>query len=72
VVAPEGFLLGGTTQALKSLYGSRLRFIPAPATGYNPEPGYVVSFPEGNLAFIFHNGLVTAIIGGKSAMPSTC
>ena len=73
VVTPQGFPVGGTLMALKSLYGTRLRYVPAPSTGPAPVPGWVVSFPgDGNLAFGVNNGIVTAILGGKKAMPSTC
>jgi len=72
VQTPQGFQVGGTVTALKRLYGSRLRFMPAPASGYSPQPGYVVSFPNGNLAFIVSKGTVTAIVGGMKATPSTC
>jgi hypothetical protein len=58
--------------ALKSLYGPCLRYAPARASGPAPQPGWVVSFPDGNLAFLVSNGIVTTIIGGNNAHPSTC
>jgi hypothetical protein len=77
VATPQGFPLGGTLAQLKALYGSSLRFVPAPSGGITPNPGYVVSFPDGNLAFLvgngtfFRRGSVYMIIGGPGALPST-
>jgi hypothetical protein len=72
VVTAQGFLLGGTVQALQALYGSRLRYVPKPTTGYMRQAGYVVSFPDGNLAFATSQGIVTAISGGPGVTPSSC
>ena len=71
VVTQQGFSLGGTLARLKAAYGSALRFVPAPTGGIAPYPGYVVSFPDGNLAFLVRDGTVEQIIGGPGVLPST-
>jgi len=74
VVTQRGFPLGGTLARLKAVYGSALAFVPKPAmAGPNfPVPGYIVAFPDGNLAFIVTKGLVTVIAAGPGVKPSTC
>lgn len=73
VSTPQGFLLGGTVQALKALYGSRLQYVAENPDGPSPRQGYVVAFPDGNLAFAVDNGTVTSIIGGgRGVIPSVC
>jgi len=58
-------------QALKALHGASLRYIPEPATGYVRQVGYVVSFPDGNLAFATSQGIVTGISGGPDITRAT-
>lgn len=71
VTTAQGFALGGTVAQLKSVYGSKLRFVPAPpAGGIAPFPGYVVSFPDGNLVFWVASGRVGQIAGGPGRLPS--
>lgn len=72
VVTPQGFPLGGTLTQLKAVYKSRLHFVPAPAGGISPVPGYVVRSAEGNLVFWVRNGkTVDEIAGGPMVLPST-
>ena len=71
VTTPQGFPLGGTLAQLKTVYGSRLRFVPAPTTGgISPLPGYIVAFPDGNLVFWVQKGRIGEIAGGPGMMPS--
>jgi hypothetical protein len=70
VTTRQGFVLGGTLSQLKTVYGGRLRFVPARNFGPAPRPGYVVSFPNGNLVFWVHNGTIDGIAGGPGLMPS--
>jgi hypothetical protein len=72
VVTQRGFPLGGTLAQLKATYGTSLAFVPAPATGYLPIPGYVVAYPDGNLAFIVSHGIVTKMEAGPGVRPSSC
>ena len=72
VVTPQGFRLGETLAQLKAVYGDRLRYVPAPASGVTPLPGYVVAFSDGNLVFWVRNGkVVDRIAGGPGVLPST-
>lgn len=71
VATPQGFVLGGSLAQLKAVYRSQLRFVPASATAIVPRPGYVVSFPDGNLVFWVSGGIVQGIGGGRGLMPSS-
>ena len=77
VLTPQGFPLGGTLAQLKAVYGTSLRFVPAPTGGIAPFPGYVAALPGGNLAFLVSNGgvfpagTVYMIVGGPGVLPST-
>jgi hypothetical protein len=70
VITPQGFPLGGTLARLKAVYGASLRFVPAPISGISPVPGYIVTFPDGNLVFWVSNGIVDEIAGGPGLLPS--
>jgi hypothetical protein len=70
VTTRQGFVLGGTLSQLKTVYRRSLRFVPARNSGPAPRPGYVVSFPNGNLVFWVHNGTVDGIAGGPGLLPS--
>ena len=75
VSTPEGFRLGETVQQLQAIYGSRLRYLPAPHGGISPRAGYVVVETDGNLAFDVDpgNGTIYGIKGGGSDLtPSSC
>ncbi len=71
ITTAQGFPLGGSLSQLKAVYGSNLRFVPPPTTGYSTSPGYVVSLPGGNLAFIISRGKVESIAGGPGVLPTT-
>ena len=71
VETPQGFRLGGTLAQLKGVYGASLRFVPAPAGGISPVPGYVVRLSGGNLAFWLSGGVVRRISAGPGVLPST-
>lgn len=75
VVTPEGFRLGDTVQQLLTIYGSRARYSPAPPTGISTRAGYVVTEPDGNLAFYIDEttGRIYGIKGGGADLtPSSC
>jgi hypothetical protein len=69
VVTPQGFRLGGTLAQLKAVYGSNLRYVPG-VGGINSAPGYVASYPDGNLVFWVNNDVVDSIAGGPGVLPS--
>lgn len=75
VLTPEGFRLGDTVERLKSVYGSGARYVPAPSGGISPRAGYVVTEPDGNLAF-YVDSTNTRIFGikggGRDLTPSAC
>jgi hypothetical protein len=71
VMTAQGFPLGGSLAQLKAVYGSSLQFVPPPTTGYSTSPGYEVSLPGGNLAFIISRGKVESIAGGPGVLPTT-
>jgi hypothetical protein len=74
----EGFRLGDTVETLKSIYGSRLTYVPAPTTGISAQAGYVVSEPDGSIAFgVDPDGIVSVItaghgFNGNALTPSNC
>ena len=74
IVTPEGFRLGETLSQLKSKYGRKLRYIPAPTTGGMTDfAGYVVTESTGNLAFNLNlSGRVIHITGGRGVGPNGC
>ncbi|HEX6930840.1 MAG TPA: hypothetical protein VF162_01755, partial [Streptosporangiaceae bacterium] len=71
VATPQGFRLGQTLAQLKAVYGSSLRYVPAPAGGIQPLPGYVVTSNAGTLVFWTTKGIVTHIAAGPHVLPST-
>jgi hypothetical protein len=71
VTTAQGFPLGGTLARLKAVYGTGLRYVPAPAGGIEIRPGYVVSLPGGNLSFSVSGGIVKNISAGPRVVPST-
>ena len=58
---PQGFVLGQAVATLRSVYGSRLRYVPAGATstqGVPSPPEYQVSDAQGSITFAVHKGYV--------------
>lgn len=73
ISTPEGFVLGESVAQLKQTYGAKLVYVPAPASGFQPVPGYVVSEDGGVLAFVLAGGRITGIVGGPAGTtPSLC
>lgn len=73
VSTPEGFVLGGSVTRLTQIYGSRAVYVPAPASGYGPVPGYVVNEDGGVLAFVVNGATIGTIMGGPpGTTPSLC
>jgi hypothetical protein len=70
VTTPQGFALGGTTTQLKTVYGSSLRFMPAPPNA-PVLPAYMVSYPNGHLVFTVNKGTVVSIFAGPGVLPTT-
>jgi len=72
VTTPEGVQLGDPVGKLNSVYGNRLRYVPAPTTGgISPKAGYVVTEAGGNLVFLVTGGMITNIAAGPDILPST-
>jgi len=75
VSTPEGIRLGDTVQRLLSVYGSRARYVSAPASGMTTNAGYVVTESDGNLVFVVDraNRRIVEIAGGAADLgPNTC
>jgi Peptidase A4 family len=74
VTTPEGFRLGETLERLKSIYGNRLHYVPAPTNGGMTDfAGYLVRESSGNLAFIVSStGIVSGVKGGPGVVPNSC
>jgi peptidase A4-like protein len=74
VTTPEGFRLGESVNRLKSIYGTRLQYVPAPTNGGMTDyAGYLVRESSGNLAFIVGpTGIVTGVKGGPGVVPNSC
>ncbi len=73
VETPEGVHLGDAASRVVAVYGSAAHLVPAPTSGINPVPGYVVPQTTGNLAFVIKNDTVTEIEGGDASLqPSSC
>lgn len=73
VTTPEGVHVGDPADRVAGVYGSAAHLVPAPTSGLNPVPGYVVAEATGHLAFVTSGGLITEIIGGDTSLePSTC
>jgi hypothetical protein len=70
VTTPEGFVLGQDVATLRSVYASRLRYVPAGATSNQgvPSPAeYVVSYAQGRTTFAVHKGYVAWMMAGSPA-----
>ena len=74
IVTADGFHLGGSVAQLLAIYGSRARYMPAPAGGGMTDyAGYVVTEPAGDLAFVVYSGAVREIAGGPTPLsPNGC
>jgi hypothetical protein len=76
VSTPEGVRLGDSTKKMLHTYGSRARYLPAPAFGITTRAGYVVPLTGGgSLVFGVDNTgtTITEISGtGLGANPGNC
>jgi len=71
----EGFQLGDTVDHLLAVYGSRARFVAAPASGMTTNAGYVVAETDGTLVFVVDKAhqRVVEIAGGAAGIgPNSC
>lgn len=72
VVTLEGVRLGDNADRVTAVYGDRAQYVPAPTGGRTPAEGYIVGFPDGQLAFAVYQGVITAIHAGPGVTPSNC
>jgi hypothetical protein len=75
VTTEQGLRLGDPASRVRDIYGNRAKFVPAPASGMDPRPGYVVH--QGRYDLIVkldsHKSRVIAIAGGLAPLtPSMC
>jgi hypothetical protein len=75
VTTPEGFRLGDSVAHLLAVYGSRARYVAAPASGMTTNAGYVVKESVGNLVFVVGGSpqRIVEIAGGSATLgPNSC
>ena len=72
VETSDGVRLGDSADRIIAVYGDEARYVPAPQGGRTPAAGYIVTFPDGNLAFVVYQNMITGIHGGPEVTPSNC
>jgi len=75
ITTSAGVRLGDTASRLLAIYGTVARHLDAPPSGIAPRAGYVVTQPQGNLAFSVRptGDRITGIYAGDHNLtPSTC